>query len=1333
MKRFIQSALIIFIVAIFFLLSFLYHKNSIQLPKTVKAEPPGGYFKDWYYPYNAWTPEMQRQAVEEISQTPDEQSLTVIDKNGKIISAAFEPWVQKGPFGIEHNSSGILKHYSGRVTSLDYYPGIGLYLGSGNGGLWRQSDDFFNPISDKVPALTVGGFAVNPTDPNMIFLGTGEYREVITLQSDGAGVFKTTNGGQNWELINMPANFSRVAKVVMQNNLLFVVGNGGISRSTDYGNSWNKLVHANCCDIAIGKNLSYILIGVTEQGIWKSTDQGLTKTKIPCKLFPGLDSTKIGRIVLAISPSVPARAYVQFGNPADRGKVLGVYRTDDSGKSWTNITPADPKFSTTSDYLSQQGYNNVILVHPTNQNIVWAGGIFLIRSSNGGTNWTSVGNNPQAVHPDIHALLYVNSMLYVGCDGGVFFTDDEGSNWNSSMNKVLPITQFYNIAVEMDGGELQCGGTQDNGNVATSIANPNKWVMKRGGDGIDAAIDQIYPANYYFTHNGGEWRTRTINDGINWSGIDEPMRTNQDDAQSFWHTYISVSHSSIFGRKLFTNAGSYIYWSSNNGDSWSRMGSYQSFAPVGRPTARSDGNFVYLPVNDIYQRVAGFTFNLSTQSWTMNYISNGLPDKLVKRVCLGTLTIDRAYALLYGIGDDKKIYKTTNNGINWYNITGNLPDVPVNALIEYGGKVYLGTDRGAFISTITNETNWVRWNKGMPVATQILDMELMQRDGTWYIVAGTFSRSTFERPVLAIDPVFSTLKYQVNLGSVLAGNLKLDSIKVFNRGENSLIISGIRSIGSEIRVSPPNATINPGDSIKFILHFIAPVGVPNLFQTAIEFDHNAADSPSRILLECYIGDGTKYRTFCPESLIIKKEVKRKAVYNNWRFTFNNDYSHRNPPKALYVEFKKPVIGFKSHQPFKQTENIDGRGYIWKFTDGFVNTGSSAEIWCFTKKSHKQLVKKWWWLADNVVWEGEFEGTEEGILGNIKGIKHPDWQAFGFGLPNTANLRKEVFSSYPFNRTNPLIIGVADPNARTRQVAYVAFAKHGDLYGSLTPGRSGKRHDGPPRRFDSFDNNKKMLGAIKKLTPDKQSNRLFAELIAFKLNLYASDIGITPPFKEEVVTQGTNSFSKPMGVEPTPWRSLRYLDVGHTLHNMHLHEIDSLANVYMTYGDSSSIGSAVALYSVLYKINRAFVGPLDTVSFASRLVLTGVRPIAEVPFLERDTSYRPIPRSLNQIASTIPDEFELYQNYPNPFNPTTTIEFYLPISATVTLKVYDILGREVKTLLDRQAFDEGGTEIEFDATRFASGVYFYRIVTEGIDEDGEQRQSFTSVQKMLMIK
>jgi len=105
------------------------------------------------------------------------------------------------------------------------------------------------------------------------------------------------------------------------------------------------------------------------------------------------------------------------------------------------------------------------------------------------------------------------------------------------------------------------------------------------------------------------------------------------------------------------------------------------------------------------------------------------------------------------------------------------------------------------------------------------------------------------------------------------------------------------------------------------------------------------------------------------------------------------------------------------------------------------------------------------------------------------------------------------------------------------------------------------------------------------------------------------------------------------------------------------------------------------------------------------------------------------------GSELPTQFTLYQNYPNPFNPTTTIEFDLPEPAFVTLKVYNILGQEVATLLDHEEYDEGSYDIEFEAQNFASGVYFYRIVTEGIYDEEEEviGQTFTSVKKMLLLK
>jgi photosystem II stability/assembly factor-like uncharacterized protein len=1271
-----------------------------------------------YFTTDSLSTEERLNLFDAIRRMPDENTLT---KDGNFLTSSSQPWQQTGPWGIHYYGIEPSITYSGRVTALAYHDDVedgGLYIGAANGGLFRFKDSFTR-ISENLPSLRVGAVAVDPSNPKRIFLGTGD---PSAWWLEGTGLYRTTNLGVSWDTMNLSPKPSNITKIIIKGTRVFVASSRGIYRSSDLGETWARVLSLSTCDISVAGDFSYLLAGIIESGIYKSTDNGVSWFPLVEPFTTGLPLAGIGRVSVAIAPNLSSRAYVQIGKTTD--SLLGIYKTTNAGESWSKLQNPPPK-----TYLLQQWFNNTIAVHPVNPNVVWVGGVSLYRSSDAGANWTgvgAVGSWPHAVHGDFHALLYAGSKFYAGSDGGVFSTMDEGVSWYSGMNSYLPITQFNNIDVQVEGGEWRGGGTQDNGLISTSQPDWWNWSMGRLGDGMDVAIHQGTPSKFIGTMNGGKRRIRFIN-GVNDDvEINDEIKSAGDDTQEWVNTYVDFG---ALGR-FFTNAGRYVYWSTNSGDTWSRMNSSAFSYEARRIAVNSQANCVYvaLDADKSLKRL-----DLSGSSWTVTDISNGLPTRKVRMICTDRTGETTAYAIING--GPEKIYHTTNKGDTWNNITGNIPsNLTVNDLIEYGNRIFIGTDYGAYIST-NGGTNWIRWTTGMPVATQITDLEIMLKEGVWYIVAGTFGRSTFERPVTGKDPIPRLSKMRVKFGNVLIGQMKIDSIYIKNVGEAELTINNVISSITYLQVRPTTGIIAPTESLKFYTTFNPVVGAggSGKWNGYIDFHHNAAGSPTRLEGEAYIGDGTTYRTFPPESLIVKKEVKRKTSETSWCFSFDNTSNNRDPAIELYVEFKKPVLEFDSFTPFTSAVNLDGRGVKWKFSDGAVSKGNSAIICGKTKKTNLQLVKKWWWVADIVRWDSIYESTYRGILGKVEGNKMPDTKLSCLEMPNTANFRIEMFSGYPFSKIRPLVIGVIDPDPKTRQVAYIAFAKHGDLYGSLTPGRSGKIHDGPPRKFDLFDNGKKMIGKIKKLNPDKQSNRLFAELIAFKLNLYASDIGITPPFKEEVATRGTNSSYKPMGVEPTPWRSLCYLDVGRPLHNRHLHEIDSLADVYMTYGDSSGIGSAVELYSILYKINRAFVGPVDTVSFASRLVLTGVRPIAEIPFLERDTSYHPLIRSMNQTEQTIPDEFELYQNYPNPFNPTTTIEFYLPIPAIVTLKVYDILGREVKTLLDRQAFDEGGSEIEFDASRLASGVYFYHIIAESIDEDGEQLQTYTSAKKMLLLR
>jgi len=166
----------------------------------------------------------------------------------------------------------------------------------------------------------------------------------------------------------------------------------------------------------------------------------------------------------------------------------------------------------------------------------------------------------------------------------------------------------------------------------------------------------------------------------------------------------------------------------------------------------------------------------------------------------------------------------------------------------------------------------------------------------------------------------------------------------------------------------------------------------------------------------------------------------------------------------------------------------------------------------------------------------------------------------------------------------------------------------------------------------------------------------------------------------------------------------------------------------------NIPALTVVNEIIKKINNAFEGPLDTVDFTTKLHFKGTNKLVDVPYLTVDPSIPPtiIVPSSNPVAQ-VPDAYSLYQNYPNPFNPATTISFDLPEQAFVTLKVYNMLGQEVASLVENELMDDGTQEFQFDASNLSSGVYFYRIIAQGMDDEGLNATSFITSKKMLLVK
>jgi hypothetical protein len=310
------------------------------------------------------------------------------------------------------------------------------------------------------------------------------------------------------------------------------------------------------------------------------------------------------------------------------------------------------------------------------------------------------------------------------------------------------------------------------------------------------------------------------------------------------------------------------------------------------------------------------------------------------------------------------------------------------------------------------------------------------------------------------------------------------------------------------------------------------------------------------------------------------------------------------------------------------------------------------------------------------------------------------------MPNTINLLQQVGAG--------LKVGLGGPHS-------VVHPSYKEVLKSLAD-KPDRLHLGDPRCLDKFSGptGKSIKKQQKYLNPTKHNNVLLGEAIALQVNIRSSDLMRTPAgFGNLIYDEGTGP--------AMPLNSMSVREIASALDAFMSSYKDSAVSPACTMPPAWAGLTADTLYDRIRKINGAFSGPLDTASFSAGLRFKGVRGADSVGFLRYDTSaaMRPGAYYTSPLVAEVPQRMELYQNYPNPFNPTTTIEFYLPQASTVTLKVFDMLGREVATLADRESMGEGRQEMTFASNGLASGVYFYRLTAD----EGQ----FRDIRKMVLLK
>jgi photosystem II stability/assembly factor-like uncharacterized protein len=653
----------------------------------------------------------------------------------------------------------------GRFADIEYDPNNPniVYAGAATGGVFKSTDAGITWISifDDQAVLPAGDIAVDPVNSNIVYVGTGEPNGGHNNFA-GGGVYKSTNAGSTWQRIGLE-NTVAVGRILVSpvNPLkVYVAAVGsyfgpnperGVYRSDNGGATWSRVLHVSdscgAIDIimdpinpnnmmaAMWQRTRYPNGGQLygrESGIHKTTDGGNTWTVLgTANGLPNSSTTNVGRIGLSISNSNPNIAYALFTNGTT---YLGFFKTTNAGLNWTNANGGGLQsgFSTFSWYFGQ------VRVHPTNPDIVYVLDLEVMKTTNSGTAWTEISGS---VHVDHHALAFKpgdpNTIL-LGNDGGIYRSSNGGSTFTKVQS--LPVTQFYEIGIDKTNPQRLYGGTQDNGTNRTTTGGLGDWASIYGGDGFYVIVDPTNPNVIYAESQNGALGKST-NGGASFSGATSGISSSE---KKNWSTPVIMDPNNNNVLYYGTNR---VYRTTNAASSWTavspdltngnqaRLGTVATIA-----VAKTNSNIIMAGTDDANVWI---TTNNGT-NWTK--VSSALPYRWVTRVAFDPTNDNIAYVTYNGLkwkDPQPHVFRTTNRGQTWQDISSNLPDAPINAFdIDplRPNVLFVGSDVGAYVS-FNSGGSWQFLGSGLPMVS-VYDFKIHPTAN--YLVAGTHGRSMYK-------------------------------------------------------------------------------------------------------------------------------------------------------------------------------------------------------------------------------------------------------------------------------------------------------------------------------------------------------------------------------------------------------------------------------------------------------------------------------------------------------------------------------------------------------------------------------------------------------------
>jgi len=665
----------------------------------------------------------------------------------------------------------------GRITAVavvESQPAT-MFIGTAGGGVWKTTNGgkTWSPVFDHVPVASIGDVAIAPSDPNVVWVGSGEANARNSVLS-GKGVYRSVDGGQNWHYAGLggTAHIGRIRVHPYDPNTAYVAALGplwgsspdrGVFKTINGGLSWRKVCYIDAdtgfIDLALdwrNPNVVYTCAYPVQRdaysggnpvrqtgptgGIYRSLDAGLSWQR----LSSGLPSGSIGRCGIDVGRQDPLLLYAvvqtdrtddglhgqaaQPGGPPESG---GIFYSHDGGNHWTKV----------NDLCPRPFYFGQIRIDPIDPQIIYVLGTSLYVSGDGGHDFHVLGD--KQLHSDHHAL-WIDPQdrhhLMVAGDGGLSVSTDGGAEWQHIED--LPIGQFYGVAIDGRTPYRICGGMQDNGCWYGSSSTTRDWTRLMGADGFRCATDARDPHFVYAESQFGrlarfDLRTRQATDI-------QPRRDSRGRDRFNWNAPLLVSPHD--GRTLYFG-GQCLFRSSDRGEHWARLGrdltrghhdhtdrsAHTLTAIAESPLARG---LLYVGSDDGRLHVS----RDGGLHWTD--ISPNIP-VLAQGGCISSLECSyfdetRAYITIdrHRLNDHEPYILTTSDyGMTWKPLTRGLPGDESALVIRADPRnpalLVAGTDLGLYQS-VDSGSRWHRLGSGLPPAA-VPDLVIEPRTGDMVI------------------------------------------------------------------------------------------------------------------------------------------------------------------------------------------------------------------------------------------------------------------------------------------------------------------------------------------------------------------------------------------------------------------------------------------------------------------------------------------------------------------------------------------------------------------------------------------------------------------------